>query len=130
MNAQPAAPFSPFSPSPPPTPMFEGEVTGKKPRKARAKKAAPQLPAGRQVKPRKAKTGTIREEGTVVNPPVPTRRRARKPRPTMIPIGVLPALAGLAEAETSMLMSIIGNMQELPKKSRAKIVAALGKVFA
>jgi hypothetical protein len=48
----------------------------------------------------------------------------------MIPIGILPALGGLQEPETTMLMSIIGNLQDVPKKSRLKIVAALGKVFA
>jgi hypothetical protein len=118
--------------------MFEGEVAGKKPRKKRVAKAAPQLPAGRQVKPRKAKpkhdlaaqVKTLGADSLLPPEKVPTRRRARLPRPTMIPIGVLPALGGLAEAETSILMSIIDGLQYAPKKSRAKIVAALGKVFA
>ena len=141
-------PFSPFTPSPPPVPMFEGEVGGKKPRnpaKRRGKNPAKRRgknPAKRRGKPaRKPRaskapalvTGseiTARQEAAKRGE-APTRRRAaRKPRPTMIPIGILPALGGLAEAETSLLMSLIGNMQDVPKKSRLKIVAALGRVFA
>lgn len=114
-------PFSPFSPSPPPKPMFDpAQETGKKPRKKRTAKAV--------KAPKRVKASAAPAE--VVPQAVPTRKRARKPRPTMIPIGILPALAGLQDAEASMLMSIIGNLQEAPKKSRAKIVAALGKVFA
>lgn len=109
MNDQPA-PFSPFSPTPPPVdPAAQGTPTKKRGRKPSVKK--------------EVKLAAVKEA------PVPTRKRARKQGRTMIPIGVLPALAGLQELETSMLMSIIGNLQEVPKKSRAKIVAALGKVF-
>ncbi len=125
------APFSPFSPTPPPLPAAKPlAIPGAKRRKAKTAKPA--------RKPRKAKDKhNLAEQVRVLGadsllPPekAPARRKARKPRPTMIPIGILPALAGLAEAETSMLMSIIGNLQDVPKKSRLKIVAALGKVFA
>ncbi len=128
------APFSPFSPSPPPLPQAPTVIEpGRKPR--RGKKAAVAKPAR---KPRKAKDKhNLAEQVKALGadsllPPekTPARRKARKPRPTMIPIGILPALAGLAEAETSGLMTIIASLQELPKKSRHKIVAALGQVFA
>ena len=47
----------------------------------------------------------------------------------MIPIGILPALAGLKATEADQLMKLLTELQPWPKNSRAKIVAALGKVF-
>ena len=137
------APFSPFTSGPPPAPTSPAggqvfEQPGKKPRKpakGRGKKPAKgrAKPTRKGRKPKNnlaAQVATLGADSLLPPEKVPTRRKARKPRPTMIPIGILPALGGLQEVETSMLMSIIGNMQDVPKKSRAKIVAALAKAFA
>ena len=47
----------------------------------------------------------------------------------MVPLGILPALAGMSEDDASMLMSILGNLSDVPLRSRKRIIAALGKVF-
>jgi hypothetical protein len=60
----------------------------------------------------------------------PSRKKgARKPRPVSVPIDILPALAGMSEADASMLMSILGDLQGVSKRSRVKITAALFEVF-
>ena len=61
-------------------------------------------------------------------------KKARKPRtanirPVTIPIGLLPALGGLSKEETSLLMSLTGNLHNVSKKARARIVMVLGKIF-
>jgi hypothetical protein len=62
--------------------------------------------------------------------PASTRKKsARKPRPVSVPIDILPALAGMSEADASVLMSILGDLQGVSKRSRVKIVAALFEVF-
>lgn len=128
--------FSPFATQPPPAPMFPADAgqapAGKKTRKKRAPNKVAKAPKQAR-KPRHDIAKQVKTLGAdSLLPPnkMATKRAPRKPRRTMIPIGILPALGGLQEAETSMLMSIIGNMQEVPKKSRTKIVAALAKVFA
>jgi hypothetical protein len=100
--------------------MFEGDpaIAGQK-KKGRG-------PAARGKGGRKPKSVAP----PVPQTPVPTRKRSRKPRPVMIGMDVMPHLAGLNQIEMSALMAIVGAMKDVPKKSRAKIVAALAKVFA
>jgi hypothetical protein len=47
----------------------------------------------------------------------------------MVPIDLLPELGGMKSEDASLLMSLIGNLQTTNKRSRTKIVAALGKLF-
>jgi hypothetical protein len=56
-------------------------------------------------------------------------RKAKQPRPLMVPIGLLPELGGMKTEDASLLMSLIGNLQTTNKRSRTRIVAALGKLF-
>lgn len=107
------SPFASFVPStePPAAPK-----EGKKPRK-NAKKAAapkPEKAAAAPVKPKKERKP----------------RAAKKPRAMMLPIGTLLELGGLNDIETSALSAIATSLQTVPKKSRARIAAALGKIFA
>lgn len=121
MNDQPAASFSPFSPSPPPTPMFEGEVAGKKPRKKRTKKA--------EAKPARKPRASNVTTSAPTEPKVPTRKRARVTRAPKFELGAFQAFAGLKEQDAKLLANLVAGLSTVNKKSRAKIVAALGKVF-
>ena len=106
------SPFASFVPStePPAAPK-----EGKKPRKNAKKAAAPKLEAAAApVKPKKERKP----------------RAAKKPRAMMLPIGTLLELGGLNDVETSALSAIATSLQTVPKKSRARIAAALGKIFA
>ena len=131
------APFSPFSPSPPPTPMFEeGNATGKKPRKKPEKAVAKPK---RKWERRAVKASPVplsslptHEEATAELLKIKKKRdnaNARKPRPVTIGIEALSGLGGLGVDEMKSFMTMVGNMRDVPKKSRLKIVAALGKVF-
>lgn len=127
MNDTP--PFSPFATQPPPAPMFDAagaaQVPGKKTRKKRAAKVA--KPTRKQ---KTAKVVTLQGAALDKALATPAKRKARKTRPVTISMSSLPSLVGLSADDAVLLMSIIGNMQEAPKKSRTKIVAALAKVFA
>lgn len=93
------------------------------------KKRGPKPGAKRAIPPKKTEP---------VEPPATAKkeRKARKPiqlgqrRPVMIPIGLLPELGGLSDEDASRLMSFIGNMHTLPKKSRRRIAEILSKIFA
>jgi hypothetical protein len=98
--------------------MFEGETAPVKKGRSKGKKP------GR--KPKLVAPSTVSAEPAAV----PTRKRARKARPVMISVDVMPHLAGLSHDEMTTLMAIVGGMKETPKKSRIKIVAALAKVFS
>jgi hypothetical protein len=99
MRDQAAVPF-PFQPAPP---------------------AGSKAPAAKQPKAKKAATPKAAK-------PVKAKK-TRKPRPAVLPIGILPALGGMKEAETALLAGIVEHLQKVGKRSRVKIVAALGKVF-
>ena len=90
------------------------------PAKPKSEEAAlrPDSRPARQLKPR-----------TEPAPPKPKPRAKHQPRPVMVPLGILPALAGMSEDDASMLMSILGNLSDVPLRSRKRIIAALGKVF-
>jgi hypothetical protein len=122
--------FGGFTPSPPPDPS----AAGKKPRKKRGARRSTitGIVAG-------GSTGTVTpitagSDNNVSNVSIGTRpKRARKtgtPRPTVIPIGILPVLAGLKEDDATVLMSVVDSLQCASKKSRGRIVAALAKIFA
>lgn len=102
-------PFSPFTPTAPVEPP------------AREKRGP-----RRQAKPRAA-------EPAAPKPPKaakPERKRsAPKARTLQIPISVLPEIKGFNENELSMFISIMGNLQDVGKKARGRIVMALGKLF-
>lgn len=57
-----------------------------------------------------------------------TSKKRRKPRAATIPIGILPYLSGLKEADVAALTVIIAHLQDVSKRSRVKIVEALSKV--
>ncbi len=129
------APFSPFSPAPPPKPMFDpenpqGERKGRKPRKAKA--------ARHDVARKSRKPKTIVQPHTVAPgyapgdkiTAVPTRRKARVTRPIRLELATLMAFQGLGADEFKLTMQVVQALQSANKKSRLKIVAALGKVFA
>jgi hypothetical protein len=59
-------------------------------------------------------------------------RKARKPRATKemrLPISTLLEIGSLNAQESGLLLVFGADMQKLPKKSRQKITAALGKIF-
>lgn len=90
-----------------------------------------------QEKPAEPKTRKRRER------PEPTAKAAaakpdrkrrtkseRKPRETKVSIGVaITAFAGLSEDEAKIVSTIAGKLGEQPKKSRGRIVVALGNLF-
>lgn len=59
-------------------------------------------------------------------------KKTRKPRQAKemrLPISMLLEIGSLSEEESGALLSIGAGLQKLPKKSRGKIAAALGKIF-
>jgi len=109
-------PFAAFKENQPPTtdaPPADKPKNGRKKKKIPPKKTAP-VAAADAPKPKK-------------------ERKTYAPRmrkPVMIPISVLPELGGFSDQEASRLMSFIGNLHDLPKKGRLKIVAALNRIFS
>jgi len=62
----------------------------------------------------------------------PVAKKPRKPRQVKelkLPISTLLEIGSLSEEESGALLSIGAGLQKLPKKSRGRIVAALGKIF-
>lgn len=126
----------PATQTPPETGKPKRKYTRKQPTASPAK-AEPARQ--RKGKPRGARrtmpTTTIREALTSsiaeMTPEQKRRspRKAKQTRPLMVPIGFLPELGGMKSEDASLLMSLIGNLQTTNKRSRAKIVAALGKLF-
>lgn len=111
--------------------MFEGEVAGKKPRKARAKKAMAAKPARKpRTKPKHDLAAQVETLGADSLLPPAQKRKARKPRPFTINItAAFAAMVGMNKADAEALEAVTHIIAECPKKSRAKIVVALGKVF-
>jgi hypothetical protein len=127
MNDTPT--FSPFATQPPPTtfdPADAGQAPTRKKRVAKINKIT-----GKPAKEtRRTKAGAIREYGAVADPPVPTRKRARVTRSPKFELGALQAFAGLKAEDAKLLTNLVAGLSTVNKKSRAKIVAALAKVFA
>jgi hypothetical protein len=125
--------FENFKPSPPPAtdpPSLKRATAGKARKKRQSSKAAPAQSIPAQQVAAAEEQNSSRHRGRRPASQVSTRqRKKRQPRPTVIPIGILPALAGMTADEASLLMSIIGSLQDAKKKSRTRIVAALGRVF-
>jgi hypothetical protein len=149
--------FPEFKPQPPmfegtaepaqmPTPPETGKAastqsdqngTGRKKRQYTRRQPAGKIPA--KPEPAKQRKGKPRGARRVMPATVSSiseqvketgRKRAKTARPLMVPIGLLPELGGMKTEDASLLMSIIGNLQTTNKRSRTKIVAALGKLFA
>jgi hypothetical protein len=127
MNDTP--PFSPFATQPPPAPMFDSANAEQAPktRKGRKPKAAKQAKAPR--KKREPKLAAVRIE-TSSEPTKPTKRKARTTRAPTIGLSAMMAFIGLTEEDFKLTMQLAEALQGVPKKSRARIVTALGKVFA
>ena len=130
MNDTPT--FSPFATqTPPPVPMFEGETAtpGKKTRKKRSAKSdkvtrKPRHNIAEQVKKLGA-DNLLPAHGNT-----PTKRKARVTRAPKFELGALQAFAGLKAEDAKLLANLVAGLSTVNKKSRAKIVAALAKVFA
>jgi len=123
MNDTPT--FSPFATQPPPVPMFEGETAVPKKRRGKANPASRGRKGG--SKPKLVHPSVISSEPAKA----PTKRKARKPQALKIdPMIVFEAAIGLGLNDVSGIARIMEEIQKFPKKSRAKIVAALAKVFA
>jgi hypothetical protein len=123
MNDTPT--FSPFATTQP-APMFDGETA---PKRGRRKGTKP----GR--KPRHDIAEQVRVLGAdSLLPPghtkVPTKRKTRVARPVKFELDMLMAFQGLKADDFKLTMQLVQALQGVNKKSRAKIVAALAKVFA
>ena len=107
MNDDPFAAFKEGEP-----PVEDKPKNGRKKRKIPPKKTS--APVADEPKPKKTRK----------------KREPGQRRPVMIPISMLPELGGFSDEDASRLMSFIGNMHDLPKKSRRRIVEVLGKIFS
>lgn len=116
------SPFASFVPSiETPTPPPAGKPA-KKPRK-NAKKAA--APAAENSAPAPKAPKTPKKPRT--NP----RSAGKKARAIKIDLAVaMTALSGLQEGDAKFVMSVVQALQPFAKKQRARIIEALGKVFA
>lgn len=135
MNDTP--PFSPFATQPPPAPMFDpadaGQApAGKKTRKKRAPNKVTKAPK-QAHKPRHDIAKQVKTLGAdSLLPPnkMATKRKARVTRAPKFDLGALQAFAGLKAEDATMLASFVAGLSLVNKKSRAKIMEALAKVFA
>lgn len=101
----------------------------------------PPSEAPKEKKPRKKKVAKLKSVNLVpkataqmaeATPAPKKERKARKSRQAKemrLPISMLLEIGSLSEEESGALLSIGAGLQKLPKKSRGKIVAALGKIF-
>jgi hypothetical protein len=119
MNDTPT--FSPFATQPPPVPMFEGETAAPKKRRGKNKKGG-----------RKPKLAVVdgNPERSPTPAKAPTKRKARVTRAPKFELGALQAFAGLKSEDAKLLTNLVAGLSAVNRKSRAKIVAALAKVFA
>lgn len=135
MNDTP--PFSPFATQPPPAPMFPADAgqapTGKKTRKKRgSSKVAKALKQARKPRHNIAKqVKTLGADSLLPPNKMVTKRKARVTRAFTVDITTaFVAMAGMKEADAAAMEKVTHIIANCPKKSRAKIVAALAKVFA
>lgn len=125
MNDTPFAPFAPFRPNPVGT-----ETPAKK--------------SSKEKKPRKAKTtAEFPERPALAAPTATVEKPARKLRATKVTIKskvkaaspkfdlqtILAAAASLKDADMGTFEKLIGLLQDAGKPGRARLLAALGKVF-
>ena len=114
-------PFAAFKENAPPTKLEETIKPAKNGRKKR------------KIPPKKSAAAPTPAKPTADTSKPKRERKVRAPRlrrPVMIPIAFLPDLGGLSAEDTSRLMSFIGNMHDLPKKSRRRIAEVLSKIFS
>lgn len=121
MTDQPFQPFPFPTNGPVPAVADEGKAPPRRGRKSKKAKAV------RAKKARRAKPAA-----PVANESVQVKtRRPRKARAVKIDLAIAASVfAGLKQPEADALNIIMTGMQPLNKKARAKIVGALGKVFA
>lgn len=144
----PPSPFPPFVPAggvlaqPAPNGAAEPPVT--RPKRDRTRRAAPAKPkrmTGKEIvaaRPKRTTVRTLSEHKQVVASlatiQAERQKRTRRPRqPRAMKIDMATALSvasGLKETDAQMLSHLSGVLQGANKKSRQKIVAALGKLFA
>jgi hypothetical protein len=108
--------FEPFAPGA--LPAADPPTAGKKTRKKRTQAAQP-VPA----------TPATPKAGKARNPPAERRGKVARPASIDLQTAVV-ALVGLKPDDAQMLSRMVFALQNVPKKSRGRIVAALGKVFA
>ncbi len=107
--------FTPFTPEAPPLAPAADKPKAKKERRGRRKAAAaapaPEAPAKRQRKPR-----------AVAN--------VRKPRSMKLPVDtMLAALSSLKGDDGTLFEKLLGILNAAGKPQRARVMAALAKVF-
>ncbi len=135
------SPFPPFVPAggAAPAPNGAAEPPVARPRRDRTKRAAPaarKAAAPKVARPKRKPRSAPIQPGPVAQVAAAVARgeRKRKPRqPRAMKIDMTTALsvaAGLKDADAQMLGHLSGVLQGANKKSRQKIVAALGKLFA
>lgn len=126
---------APFQPAPPPGAPVSPAAVQRPPRKS-AKKAA------KVKKPRKAVVKIDPTSGPIIPPAAPRKKRRTGKSPALAaPFGrkkksgkigfaeIASALAGLKADESEVLLQCHNALELVGKKSRAKVVAALGKLF-
>jgi hypothetical protein len=100
-------------------------------RKKRGKKVTPKTPTIRRGKNKRQPRAAVPAQPT----PAPVaggqaKRKARQPRAAKFDLAALSAFAGLKEADAKIALQVVQGLSSVNKKSRLKIVAAIGKVFA
>jgi hypothetical protein len=123
--SQDESPFASFVPSSPEV-EAPAKAKDKKGGKARKKKAAT-----RQVTNVVLQAGKPAEVTTTSAPKKARKPRTKKaPREIMLPASAILGIGGLNEVEVETVSVMMTSLQIVPKKSRAKVVAALAKIFA
>lgn len=120
MSDTPFAPFAPFAPS---TTTAPGPITAavEKARKPRKTKAVEQK-----------KTAVVELATPPAEKPARKKRAANKPKtpsPKFDLQTILAAAASLKDADMAAFEKLIGLLQDAGKPGRARLLAALGKVF-
>ncbi len=127
--------FEPFEPAPAPAVVeppkngrrknAKGNGAKRQPRRvSRAQAATPAAETAAAV--RQAVQGVHRKMGR----PRKVREATAAPTAKLDAAAVINAVAGLAPEEASLLSKMVQALQNTSKKSRPKIVGALGKLFA
>jgi hypothetical protein len=117
-------PFAAFKEGQPPA-ADEAPAKTKKPRKKKATAAKPVAVTNGGKGYKEGDTVTLKVKAT-------TPKKTRKPRAAKefrLPISTFLEIGSLTGEEGSALMTIATGLQKMGKKSRGKIVAALGKIF-
>lgn len=122
-NEMPA--FVPFIPAPstqPEPPKTEPAKAGKRPKRGKRKPpAAPTAP----VPPAPPATKAPRKKRTTAAKPKASKRSPKFDLQTILAVA-----SNLKEADMSAFEKMLGQLQDLGKTSRSRVLAALAKVFA